>query len=1516
MKNSKLFYRIGGAAIAAFCIAVLFVLQALCAVLPACVAQAATTVPIEIWDSDKQVDYGYRFNMKFQPGVTTYESFGCDNQDREAFSDNGKSNRDTECVRVTSDYKPGSAGMRYNNVGKDANGNIVDVRMTLLGVENAEPRYDMRTPESIVQNKEGATFAWKNNEAYPMVGFSKNSIGIFIYSVGYAKVNFQFLKHGTEEALPISGHGTIRDIDAGQGVRIPQDSGLDNTYLLKDNNFLTVNGNYVTAPDTSIEPDDRRGWLNLFYNTDNFTVEFSHQYRLDKWDKSRQDGIEKAGSQEKWAEIMRKRYVNSEGKSYCENFMGQKICKAYAYFDFTSYCFGDVEMKKAPEKRVGAVDCTWEEAIAATKEQPFVIVDSEEFQYMIQAETTPNKLRKFVIQDTLEDCLTLEDISKVSVVNDTGQDVTGQFDISVEGQVITCSAKAEYMEQESFTDNETYTFIFKVHRKPETDFSAAEYLTEDGCTLLIPNSASMTYERTNGTGNTMKTDTIWVKGVIRPDLQIEKNVSGYEWMAGDIVDYTVTVTEKKPDVWATNVTVMDEIPVGLLLLDGQYNVQTSQGAASCSLTAADNIWKAECPILRYGETITVRFKCQVQDTSNGQELENIAVATAGNMIDPETGEPQYRRDMAEIWTNSPQLEINKTADKYEWQQDSEVAYRIVVNNTAAGTIAKDINITDIGLPEGLVLSGGTDSVEILGVQQQINYPIPDKKSGQAYESRPVEAHMEASESGFRFYCSHLPYSQPVTLIFHCTAQENANGHESVNAASVSASNASEQSDDAEVYVNTGEFRIEKTADHYEWQVGEEVEYTVKVENVNDGTIARNVTIWDTQMPEGLALVSDDSVSVNGIPQSIIQPVAGTEDIPNELNPEYYSETEEKTVNYELLPEGAGWRLNISDLPAGCPVIVTFRCVVTEEVNGMESVNIANVQAENAPETSGDAEIYVNTAVLDIQKSFQNPYLETGDGREENEFRVGEQIDYQVVVNNVQKGSIARNVVISDRSLPEGLTLSGEEGAVTVEGVPTVIQDPVTETDDTGNQINPENYSNTAEKAVSCQVLRQDNGWTVMISDLPYQIPVTVKFRCTATESINGMEVVNTAQAYADNASAVKAAAKIWVNSPVLHAEKTADQKTCKFGDIITYRVKMTQDQKGCVAREVILQDTVNTDGVKLLADSIRLLDENGDQIEAAVEAGDQTFILRTGRNLIKDEPYSICDNARGGVLEQIMPNPLNCTAQKSMTVQYQVKVTEVQKPDFKICNKAVVNSKENIPDSDETEIEVIRPVLDIVKESDKEEYMYGERGYYKLTIHQLKENITEKNIVVEDELRTPGAILDPDSIVIKKNGELVKDTVIDCSDSGFVIRTNTDLSDRDVMEVRYEVIFEQGNTGKETIINRAGARGEISEEVYDENQVTVIKKVIVTPTPVPTRKPMATLTPGPVKTPSGSYGNGGSGGYASGYGNSGGGSVTGISKTGDTRPFKMMKVAGILGLLLLTGGVVVYKRTFRGVRKK
>ena len=1499
-------------------LAALFAMQAILGLLPVDTVQAAVK-SIEVWKTDQMLEYEYRFNMKYQPGVTTYETFGCDNKDSDAFSDHGRSERDTESVRVSADYKPGSAGIRYNNVGKDGAGNIVDVRLTLMGVENAERRYDIRTPISKTENNGGLSFGWENNESYPIVGFSKNSIGVFIYSVGSANINFQFLKHGTEETLPIRGHGTIRDIDAAQAVEIPVDSNLDHAYVLADNDFLKVNGTYVGSQNVAIEPDDEKGWMNMLYDTDNFNLVFSHQEKLDMWDASREASIAKAGSQEKWAQSLINKYVDASGNSYCPNFKGQKVCRGFAYFDFTSYCFGDIEMKKAPEKRVGETGSTWEQAVAATKDQPFAVRQGKEFQYLIQAEVTPNKLRSFVVQDTLEECLRIEDASKVSITNDVGQDVTDQFDISVDGQKITCSAKTESLQDEAFTDNQTYTFILKVQLRPESEINVSKYIADDGYTILIPNHASMSYERMSGKGDTMDTDTVWVKSVIPPELEVTKNVSAYEWKVGDTVDYEITVSQTKQDVRAVNVVITDEIPACLQLLEGQYTAETSGGAANCTLTRlGDNGWKAECPSLRYGEKITVRFKCQALETSNGMEWENIVSATADNLIDPATGEQESRKDMAEVWPNSPRLEINKTADKYEWQTGEQVAYRIVVNNVSAGTIAKNVNVTDIGLPQGLVLAGGADSVEVLGVQQKINYPVPDKKTGQAYETRQVETRLDADQNGFAFYCSYLPYSIPVTIIFHCIAQDEADGHESVNAASVKASNAEERSDDAEVYVNTGEFWIEKTADHYEWQVGEQVQYTVVVENKKEGTIARNVTIWDTQMPAGLALASADSVSVTGIPQSIVQPVAGTEDVPNQLNPEFYNETAEKPVSYEFLQEGAGWRLNISDLPAGVPVTILFLCTVAEEANGMESINIANVQAQNAATTQDDAEVYVNTAVLSIDKSFQNSYLAAGDGRVENEFRVGEPVNYQVTVNNLQKGSIARNLVISDLSLPEGLALDGDEGAVTVSGVPAVIQDPVAGTDDAGNELNPENYNETIEKPVTCQVARQGTGWIVTISDLPYQTPVTVNFRCMAQESVNGLEVVNTAQAYADNAQTVKDTSKVWINSPVLKIEKNADKPFYKYGDIITYRIVLTQEHTGCMARDVTVNDVIDTQGVRFLKDSVILMDENGNVTDANVQINDDnTFVMNTGKALIKDSRYSICDNDRGGLFEQVMYNPLDCQMQKSMIVEYQAAVIDEALDGQKVHNTAVVNSRENIPASDEEEVEVHSPILEIVKESDKKEYVSGEKGYYKLTVRQLREDVTDSNIVIEDAFENKGATLVKDSIFVKKNGVKLNDIKVEASETGFKIETGTTLSDMDKIEVCYEVVFETESTGSETIVNTAKAKGDSSPETSAQNEVYV--KSVPKPT---TSGTCPKMTPVPTKTPVPSYsnGNGGngnssygsSGGYSSGYGSYQNGSVAGSFKTGDTRPFKAMAVAGILGLGLLAGGVLICRKSAAG----
>ena len=110
-------------------------------------------------------------------------------------------------------------------------------------------------------------------------------------------------------------------------MEIPPDSNLQDVYILEGNDFLKVNGTYVGSQNEAIDPDDKKGWLNMIYDTDNFNLVFSHQEKLDMWDESRANSINKAGALEKWVQGVKNKYVDESGRTYCETFQGQKFCK-------------------------------------------------------------------------------------------------------------------------------------------------------------------------------------------------------------------------------------------------------------------------------------------------------------------------------------------------------------------------------------------------------------------------------------------------------------------------------------------------------------------------------------------------------------------------------------------------------------------------------------------------------------------------------------------------------------------------------------------------------------------------------------------------------------------------------------------------------------------------------------------------------------------------------------------------------------------------------------------------------------------------------------------------------------------------------------------------------------------------------------------------------------------------------------------------------------------------------------
>ena len=257
--------------------------------------------------------------------------------------------------------------------------------------------------------------------------------------------------------------------------------------------------------------------------------------------------------------------------------------------------------------------------------------------------------------------------------------------------------------------------------------------------------------------------------------------------------------------------------------------------------------------------------------------------------------------------------------------------------------------------------------------------------------------------------------------------------------------------------------------------------------------------------------------------------------------------------------------------------------------------------------------------------------------------------------------------------------------------------------------------------------------------------------------------------------------------------------------------------------------------------------------------------------------------------------------------------------------------------------------------------MSGETGYYTLKVRQLREDVTDENIVITDAFQTEGVKIKKESVLVKKNGTVLKDAKTEISEAGFVIHTGTGLGDSDKLEIYYEAVFETAAKDKQTIVNHATARGDLSTEVQADHEVYVKPALKPSPTPIPTPKPSKTpeptVTPQPTNTPvptpttipkatptprpngtcpkltqiptntpvgvigggnngssgNGGYGSGGYSSYSSGYQ---GGYTAGSSKTGESRPFKMMAGLSILGILLLGTGILVFRRSKNGKREK
>ena len=140
------------------------------------------------------------------------------------------------------------------------------------------------------------------------------------------------------------------------------------------------------------------------------------------------------------------------------------------------------------------------------------------------------------------------------------------------------------------------------------------------------------------------------------------------------------------------------------------------------------------------------------------------------------------------------------------------------------------------------------------------------------------------------------------------------------------------------------------------------------------------------------------------------------------------------------------------------------------------------------------------------------------------------------------------------------------------------------------------------------------------------------------------------------------------NIHAVAVEKNADKsgKTYKLGDIITYTLDVTQQIEKAIAKNVVITDTILTEGVKLQKNSVILLNENGEKIpDAKITVQGNSYTIHAGEFLEGPE-----------------------SGQK-YTVEYQVAITDESVIGKEIENEVVVCSEnaEEVKDRETVKVE-------------------------------------------------------------------------------------------------------------------------------------------------------------------------------------------------------------------------------------
>lgn len=563
--------------------------------------------------------------------------------------------------------------------------------------------------------------------------------------------------------------------------------------------------------------------------------------------------------------------------------------------------------------------------------------------------------------------------------------------------------------------------------------------------------------------------------------------------------------------------------------------------------------------------------------------------------------------------------------------------------------------------------------------------------------------------------------------------------------------------------------ITKTADQYEHQAKDRVRYTVKVQNKNENAKTAYFTVQDISLPDRLTL-DPNSVQITGIEKN----------------------------NYTLNFTKNGWILKSKgdyELPQDKTIVITYEAKAEIRANGTLTDNLAQAWAAGVPEKEDRCQVYVNSPKLCMTKEAL-----------QKEYKKGDRIFYRAVLENINQGTFMNDVILTDEIQTDGVSI--------IPGTMAILAD--------GKDITEKCQISYGEDGKSFQVstgYSLKKGDVLAMSDVGMQKEIYQKISfadeiavsyqaLVESDDLDGKEISNMIKAPVTKnicgeiiredeeipSGGAQAGEMVKMKTPKLKIEKQSDRSAYGVGGTGIYMLKVTQQREGVTARNVIISDAFDREGMKISEVSVLF---NGKDItdQCKIQTGETSFRIETGKNLKEDD---------------------------EIQVKYQVLFQEMVEGD--IQNTAVAESENGGKDQD-MNIVIVRPaVLKIKKTSDHNSYKVGETGIYQLTVTQETEGATARQVVVEDIFEKEG--MEIQDFCVKYNEEdITKQCEITTTAGGnrFQIKTMKDLGKKDKITVSYRVLFREADPG--TLKNTAAVYAENAEEDQDDHKVE-IKEIV------------------------------------------------------------------------------------------